>query len=694
MTLKELLSREFSQNLNRDINQGMSRIHLLGGFSRAIRYPQEGVRQLGGLGKYGLGALSGMDKDKLQQILQEYQEPMYMNEDEWSKMTGKSGVFSPLLEGAAAGADVGSWALPIGQMGSAIQASAAEKIGGKLIPWLLGKAGSGAIAGLPRGLAMSDVSEPETILPNMGKSAGLSAGINVGVGALQEGLKALGNVGTRTTARSLGLGEKGDTTTKMGEKIGAAKKSEGLAASAQGQLDKGSKRAGVLTQKKIEALNRTDVKDLEAVKSGIKQTLKQNLSGQLNSSDLESASLVGDISKRIDTATSLRELDDIAIEAGNKATTIGGKYDPVGSPQKQIFDATRDSIVKTLKGISKNYGSAKSGLSDVLSRINAKELTNKAFVENKGMGAPLFLAGSEIPIGRQLWSVIGSGIGAAERGLGKLGTSDVANKAMLFGANQIGQQPTPSGTGQQQGVEENNVIDLAEVWGNIGDMGDMQQGMGGEQMGGSMTPGYGLGLSQSELMGSQQQSQQPTQQINMQELAMRLMEGISSGQISATDAEMIIGLAGVAQGGSLDQYKDKQNSTDTSKLSMGGLNARSAWEDLLQINEQLEGGRKSVKWTSLLPKEGGDPEMQKLDNAIRNITDTIARTRTGAAMNLKEEELYRDFAPTTWDKEESRINKIQRLERLFRLVMENEGIDVDSLSSGGQRSSIVDDYNF
>jgi len=184
------LDRDKYEDIFRKIYQGASKIPIFGGFSRLLRYPMEGQRQIGGLGEYGLNALFGADEETLRDIVERYQTPLYTSPEEYSKMTGQAGTFSPVLEGMSAGSEA-RWLLPGGQMDEALRGAAASKVGGKVLPWLAGKTGEGALQGLLTGTSTWDSEDPGSIPKQLLKSTGIGAGLSVGLGALGEGIKAL-----------------------------------------------------------------------------------------------------------------------------------------------------------------------------------------------------------------------------------------------------------------------------------------------------------------------------------------------------------------------------------------------------------------------------------------------------------------------------------------------------------------------
>lgn len=735
MTLQELQS--LLDDYTRKGSNIVSKVPIIGGMSRLQRYPQEIGRVLSSSAGLGIADLLGIDNEGTRKLRKDIQKPMYMSEEEWNRSLGTDNLGTQLLESVSVGAEVPKAAFlfgksPLGKVDKGVSNLLGGESAtgfGKVFPWLGGKAAAGGSMGLLSGVSTMPVERPRDIPGYLGKSSAIGAGTNIAIGGIQEALKGLRGLGTRTSARAKGMAQKGDTTAQMGKRLEGAKGQEGTAATAQGQIDKGVQKANELTGKKIEALNKAKVSDLNSLKNSIKESFKKSVAQKIGKTKLMRDPLYNDILNKIDSAQSLQELDDIAVEAGNQVRTIGGAYNPEGSLEKQLYDTSRGTIVEALKGVSKNYDAAKSALSDVLSRINSKEMISKAFLENKGMGAPLVVAGSEVPIPRSLWSLLGSTVGGIEQGLGKLGESDLARRLGTMGITEVASE---IGQGNKEVAQtlETKQEQPQETPGNV-PPGLLLGSQLEQQFGVQASPqGFGGGLSGTQPMGplGAQAEAEPQRVFDMERFSNDVMQAMLAGQISPAQAEYSMQLAQnmaggqsiadqiaqVAQtdpkaaqqllaqaviSGQIDRnvastYADLMGMGGQEKLSTGALNARSAWEDLQQIDEQLEGGQKPVGWKSILPKEGGDPELQALDNAVRNITDTIARTRTGAAMNIKEEELYKDFAPTVWDTEESRINKIERLERLFRLVMENEGVDVDALNGGSLNGSIADQYQY
>ena len=238
----------------RKFSQGLSNVPLLGDFTRLFRYPAETGRQIGGLTRYLGSRASGVDEEKLREIFEEYQNPMFINQDENRKMTGEAGPFSSLLEGMSAGSEA-SWFLPYGKVDKLVKPAIAAKMGGKagsrLVPWLGGKAAEAVVRGPFTGLAASDTSKPGEIPGNIAKSIGTQAAFNIALGGIGEAGKAIRDSGTRLKTAGLGMAQKGDTTQKMADKLSGAKKMEGLGVTAQGQYDRGVRKLDELTTNKI-----------------------------------------------------------------------------------------------------------------------------------------------------------------------------------------------------------------------------------------------------------------------------------------------------------------------------------------------------------------------------------------------------------------------------------------------------------
>lgn len=74
------------------------------------------------------------------------------------------------------------------------------------------------------------------------------------------------------------------------------------------------------------------------------------------------------------------------------------------------------------------------------------------------------------------------------------------------------------------------------------------------------------------------------------------------------------------------------------------------------------------------------------DAARKQVTDVIARMRTGAAITQSEEKMYLGMLPKAFDSPDTANQKLAQLEKLFQTVADrrNTGSDISSLLSGGQ----------
>ena len=269
------------------------------------------------------------------------------------------------------------------------------------------------------------------------------------------------------------------------------------------------------------------------------------------------------------------------------------------------------------------------------------------------------------------------------------------------------QGQTPEGLGQggatQQEVSQGDSFDLGSLpgWGSLDTLGQSASQSGPQQ-----TQQYDMQRLQQDLMGAVLAGQiSPTEA----QYVLQSMQGLGGGssitaqinQLAQTDPQQASALLGQAVlSGQIDPTTAKAYTDllgldqNSSEMSARSENAMVAYGDLQSIKKLLANGANAVPLATILPANGLSPTAQTYENAVRNITDVIARSRTGAAMNLKEEELYRQFAPRVTDTRASREDKLARLEKMFRLVMEGDGIDVDALQTPSETPSIVQDYNY
>jgi len=95
-------------------------------------------------------------------------------------------------------------------------------------------------------------------------------------------------------------------------------------------------------------------------------------------------------------------------------------------------------------------------------------------------------------------------------------------------------------------------------------------------------------------------------------------------------------------------------------------NAQSGLRSLDKI-ESLYGepGKGSTLAKSRLPFGLGNPKAQQYNSARKEITDIIARLRTGAVINEQEEKLYRTYVPGPSDSDENARWKMDQLRQFF-----------------------------
>ena len=700
------------------LNTGLSKVPIIGGMSRLYRYPAEIGRVLAQSGMLGAGNLLGMDTANLSNQMGK---PLYMSDKEWGRTFGAKDNLTPLLESASAGTEILNFA-PFGAIDDIARGYLGFKQGAgfakNVLPWLGGKVAMGAPLGLIEGLQTMPSDRPKDIPKHLKSSTLLGTGFTVGLGALGEGLKGLKKLGQRTSARGKGLIQKGDTTQDMANRLKAAKGEEGLALTAQGQLDKAANKIDEWAQKKISALDDISPKKVASMKKNILSDFESLIDKSLKSGQIRNSPIYQDILKRLETATTPQELDDIAILARNGMKSASGNYPDVASTvAKDTYNKVADSIVGVLKNNSGKYKVAKETLSDILSRVQAKEFLNKTFLENKGIGAPLVVSGSETPIPRAIWSTIQSVTGGAEQLLGKiagspmvqrLGASAATETVDKIKGNALSAQPL----GQPQPSAMPSNLAAGQTEGGI----PQGQGLAQQPMVSSMAQSANPALadlqrnfgSPEQFMGGGMQEQQEGGQFDMQKLQMDLLQAVMSGQISPTQADYLMQSMQSAMGGQsiTDQISelaqtDPQQAqqllgqgvlsgqidpttakTYASLLGLGGadassgdfINAQSGLNAINQIESIIKSEGK-VPFTQGMPFASfGNTEAEDYSGARNEAKDILTRTRTGAALNMSEEEFYDRYIPGIWDSEGSTQTKINRLKGLYSaLVIEAKG---------------------
>ncbi len=688
---KKTTAKEFekkSEDILRNVSQGVAKVPIIGGISRLARYPAEFGRMVSGLGEYGIQKALGADEQKLQGIINEYTTPLFTTQEEFNKMSGETSAVSPVLEGMSAGSEA-SWLMPFGPMGNAIKSAVgtkmAGKAGSKLVPWLAGKVGEGAIRGPFTGLASSDVSKPETILPNMAKSAGTQAALNVVFGGIGEGLKGLKNIGTRTSARAQGI--PGKTTAEMAENATKAKQLGIGGITAQNRLDKAFPKVVEVSEKKAEELGKMDVGKLQDMKNKISLSIDDAVNNSVRKGEILSSGEYQSVREKVLNAKSFTELDNAASQWDD---LINYDREKLGSVAEELYKKARDGVVKTLKEEFPKYASLKGQLSDIYSTTINKATLKAAERGVQGLTFPLIVGGAESPIPKELFSALGSAVGGLEKGIGKIAGSPLVQGGL---SQLAARQPQA----QQQSIPEQQIE---------------QTGLGTQQVSPeSQAPSMDISTFDPIAIALQEQGfnvgqqAQPTRQVDWDRLISDLTSAVANGQLTSADASFILDTFrsqyGSQQGSDItEQPQTIQQAYDlvsqqypemseTTRLSMakqimssssGGSakdinNAQSGLTDLATLEQ-------AMNTTSLLPQvlgQGnlsaavGGEDYQIYQGAAKNIADIIARIRTGAQINEEEMKLYmREFLPAWFESPEAKQAKIERVRNYLEGILSGQ----------------------
>lgn len=133
---------------------------------------------------------------------------------------------------------------------------------------------------------------------------------------------------------------------------------------------------------------------------------------------------------------------------------------------------------------------------------------------------------------------------------------------------------------------------------------------------------------------------------------------------AGTPAELLIGSRHAQDVKVISDSSGNPPSAEAAKII---TSAQSGLRSLDTIKQLLPKDPKgNIRFFAKLPFGGLRPDAQTYQNASRNISDVLARLRTGAQINREEEALYKKFVPGPLDTSESSAQKIATLEFIFK----------------------------
>jgi len=132
--------------------------------------------------------------------------------------------------------------------------------------------------------------------------------------------------------------------------------------------------------------------------------------------------------------------------------------------------------------------------------------------------------------------------------------------------------------------------------------------------------------------------------------------------IGGNKAALLAGSSNAAD----QQFVQSTAKPPTQTAKSANNNAQSGIRSLDKIESLYnEPSRISTLNKSRLPFGLGDPKAQQYNSARKEITDIIARLRTGAVINEQEEKLYRTYVPGPSDSEANARWKMDQLKQFF-----------------------------
>lgn len=146
----------------------------------------------------------------------------------------------------------------------------------------------------------------------------------------------------------------------------------------------------------------------------------------------------------------------------------------------------------------------------------------------------------------------------------------------------------------------------------------------------------------------------------------------SGKPITVEEAADLAG-TGVSKGELLKNSSNQQDITlDSKPLSAEALKVKTAAESGLISTRKISdmvGNNLLTGATSVLSKTPfglGNKNSQLFQNNAREISDVLARLRTGAAISQSEEKLYKKYIPNAFESQESQQDKLNKLNYIFQ----------------------------
>lgn len=129
---------------------------------------------------------------------------------------------------------------------------------------------------------------------------------------------------------------------------------------------------------------------------------------------------------------------------------------------------------------------------------------------------------------------------------------------------------------------------------------------------------------------------------------------------------------------SASRIKASQTSGGSASGSVGKVAAKdmaNAQSGLSTINdvETLLSSNPNIQLQGLIPDALAPSEVRRFNAAKRNIMDTLARLRTGAAISTREEDLYNSYLPTFYDDPQTVQYKLGLLKQAFGRLTGGQG---------------------
>jgi len=532
-------------------------------------------------------------------------------------------------------------------------------LGGKA---LAGTTGFGGVASRAATQGLSSAgqsygeSNPQNALASTLIGGGLGTVLSVGSDLLGS-MKGLKKTGTKLQAYNTGQTEAGMTTKEMSNtlkdnaRILGLKKTSQLPNSAQGLMDLAKNKSVPLIELRQNILDTIPETEVPNITKSALQKIEDLIDASGMAESLRGSEAYNNIINAVTKSKSASSLQKYASTYGKDAFMKG--VDMASDTARNMYKIGNSAIVSSLGEAVPNSASnvligaaikknpllgeylGKAGtplkatqtlLADTMAIGGDKAVEDMAVAGLTPANIPVL--NRMLPTQQEPLQKLGSVTGKLFQGLGKTaGDIEPVARGLItptsVGVPQLFTNPVVSSEQASQGVQNNQGLGAGQQSSNADFLNMVKNSLSG-----------------TSSIGVSSENAQKAQLIDALVL---------SGQLSTAQANYMKDSLGIV---SAEQTASQQIAEGKKKVVLSSLT---------KLKDTLDSGGTGILALQDIPAQGGNSLAQKYKLYGKNIWDSIARNRTGAAINKAEEEFYKTFIPDMWDTAENRTAKLDEL---------------------------------